>query len=661
MAISQMQKVTVITLKNLINDLLTTVQQLEYVHVNNLKQHEEWQIAETNPAYVEFMDEVEGDFDDTEWLQQLAKRKERIEKAIVLYQAHLTKPSLWQTLRSAKPSLSFKRLEQHGEEFNEQVAVDRATNLTQRLSVLQTQVEIEREQIALLTKWQKLELLPTVNDQQMIQLVVGTVPGEQYDRYYKDLAKQEDLVVQRVFNTAEEVGVAVFTKDLEEGDLVKRLAPYQFKAIDYPFDELPVTKLPKLEAEHQQTKETLATIQKELAASQEVVAQLQVQLDYLANRIARYQARQLAGETHSLVAIEGWIEQRNVGAFQQAIKAQYGDLVVLRFNEVSEAEMEEVPVKLINHPVVEPFETVTKMYALPKYNEIDPTPFLTPFYVTFFGMMVADLGYGLLMVVAMLAGLILFKSDKLVSTLKFYLILGISTSVWGLIYGSFFGFTLPVQFINTSTDVTTVLALSVGFGFVQIIVGLLLNTYQQAKRKETIEAYTGGLAWVMILFGLAAMAVGMIIPEYQVVAEIGKWVAIINAVGIVIASIIKAKSLAGLGAGLYNLYGASGYIGDLVSYTRLMALGLSGGSIGAAFNLIIAFLPPLARFSVGILLFVVLHGVNIFLSLLSGYVHGARLMFVEFFGKFYQGGGKAFTPLAPVNQHVKATKEQTEE
>ena len=122
---------------------------------------------------------------------------------------------------------------------------------------------------------------------------------------------------------------------------------------------------------------------------------------------------------------------------------------------------------------------------------------------------------------------------------------------------------------------------------------------------------------------------------------------------------IQSKSkIQGLASGAYNLYGITGYIGDLVSYTRLMALGISGGSIAAAFNMLVSYMPPIARFSVGILLMVVLHGLNIFLSLLSAYVHGARLQYVEFFGKFYEGGGRAFRPLKTEEKYVNIKQEK---
>ena len=179
---------------------------------------------------------------------------------------------------------------------------------------------------------------------------------------------------------------------------------------------------------------------------------------------------------------------------------------------------------------------------------------------------------------------------------------------------------------------------------------------KNVRLKDYTEAYNSGFAWVLILLGLMLLAVGNILPGMALLVPIGKWLAILNAIGILIVSIVSTKKLSGLASGLFNLYNVSGYVGDLVSFTRLMALGLSGASIGSAFNLIVNLFPPLGRFTVGLLLFIVLHAINMFLSFLSGYVHGARLIFVEFFGKFYEGGGKPFRPLKPSERYIKTKK-----
>lgn len=161
----------------------------------------------------------------------------------------------------------------------------------------------------------------------------------------------------------------------------------------------------------------------------------------------------------------------------------------------------------------------------------------------------------------------------------------------------------------------------------------------------------------VFFIGIIAVVIGQV-AELPLVATVGQWVAIANAVGIVVVATGTAKNkAAGFASGLYQLYGVSSYVGDLVSFTRLMALSISGASIAAAFNLIISFFPPVARFTVGAVLFLLLQGLNLFLSVLGGYVHGARLQFVEFFNKFYQGGGRPLRPLKAYEKYVTIKKE----
>mgnify|MGYP007064696526 CR=1 FL=1 len=248
------------------------------------------------------------------------------------------------------------------------------------------------------------------------------------------------------------------------------------------------------------------------------------------------------------------------------------------------------------------------MYSLPQYDELDPTPFMAPFYMVAFGMMVADFGYGLLLFLATFLGKKLFHLSKgLEQNLTLFQLCSIPTIIWGLIYGNFFGFEFSFQLLSAQDDVNQILVLSVIFGYIQIGI-------------------------VMIVASLLAVAIG---------------------------GSLEGKTLAGkIGSGLYGLMDVTNYVGDLISYTRLMALGVAGGSIASAFNLIISYLPPAARFTVGILLFVALHGLNIFLSYLSAYVHGIRLQYLEYFGKFFTGGGRAFDPFKSNENYVEIISEE---
>ena len=173
-----------------------------------------------------------------------------------------------------------------------------------------------------------------------------------------------------------------------------------------------------------------------------------------------------------------------------------------------------------NNALVEPFELVTEMYALPKYYEKDPTPIVSLFYFVFFGMMVADIGYGLLLTVATGFALKAFKlKPGTAKNLRFFSLLGISVALWGVVYGSFFGFEMPFALISTTSNAMTILILSVVFGFVTVLVGLFLGGMKNVRLKDYTEAYNAGFAWVLILLGLMLLAVGNILPGMSLLSS----------------------------------------------------------------------------------------------------------------------------------------------
>ena len=471
------------------------------------------------------------------------------------------------------------------------------------------------------------------------------------------LGAHPDLKFQEVFTDDTEQGVLIFYKTGSLEEVRKILKEYGFKPFEYDHAELPAERIAQLKANIRQQEAVADAMTKSLAASKNELDQLKVQLDYLCNLSSRQESKNQLASTQNLAALEGWIESNQVQALEACLTEQFGQSILIQTREIRQDEEDKVPTKLKNNALVEPFELVTEMYSLPKYGDKDPTPVVSLFYFVFFGMMVADIGYGLLLFVGTSLALhFLHVKSGLAKNLRFFRLLGVAVIIWGLVYGSFFGFELPFALISTSSDAMTILVISVVFGFVTVLAGLFLSGLKNIRLKDYAEAYNAGFAWVLILLGLLLLALGNFFPSLAFAAMIGQWLAIINALGILAVSIVSAKSLAGLGSGLFNLYNVSGYVGDLVSFTRLMALGLSGASIGSAFNLIVSLFPPVARFSIGILLFIALHLVNMFLSFLSGYVHGARLIFVEFFGKFYDGGGKPFTPLKPSEKYVQQSK-----
>ena len=650
MAISQMRQLSLLLPKDLLDQLLFYLQGLESVQIHDLRQEEDWQAA--------FEQALVGRPDQQLSQQDLLSRQEKLERLIAELEPFMPKKKLLESLKEEPLELSFAALEQAGKARDEIALLE---GISKQLKVLQEakgQIEADRLEMAALERWEPLELTPQAAATfSHLGALIGTIPNTDDDALRLTLGAHLDLKFQEVFTDDTEHGVLVFYKTGSLEEVRKILKEYGFKPFEYDHVELPAERIAQLKANIRQQEAVADAMTKSLTASKNELDQLKVQLDYLCNLSSRQESKNQLASTQNLAALEGWIESNQVQALEACLTEQFGQSILIQTREIRQDEEDKVPTKLKNNALVEPFELVTEMYSLPKYGDKDPTPVVSLFYFVFFGMMVADIGYGLLLFVGTSLALhFLHVKSGLAKNLRFFRLLGVAVIIWGLVYGSFFGFELPFALISTNSDAMTILVISVVFGFITVLAGLFLSGLKNIRLKDYAEAYNAGFAWVLILLGLLLLALGNFFPSLAFAATIGQWLAIINALGILAVSIVSAKSLAGLGSGLFNLYNVSGYVGDLVSFTRLMALGLSGASIGSAFNLIVSLFPPVARFSIGILLFIALHLVNMFLSFLSGYVHGARLIFVEFFGKFYDGGGKPFTPLKPSEKYVQQSK-----
>ena len=299
------------------------------------------------------------------------------------------------------------------------------------------------------------------------------------------------------------------------------------------------------------------------------------------------------------------------------------------------------------------------MYSLPAYNGIDPNPYMAPFFIFFYGMMMADMGYGLLMV---LATAVMLKVKKPNGMLKHFCELfffcGISTIAWGAVTGGFFG-DAPVQvarILNPETtwaglpylispleDTVTILIGAVALGFVHIVTGMAIGFVYNIKTKNYIAAFNDQLTWWVVFAGIGCFVLGL-----------GPWVLAVGGVMIVVGSFLAGEGLGkitGIFGALYN--NITGYFGDLLSYARLMALMLAGSVIAQVFNTIGAIPGNLIIF---LLISIVGNALNLGLNLLGCFVHDLRLQCLEFFGKFYMDGGIAFRPLEMKTKYVNVSK-----
>ena len=654
MAIAKMNKVMLIAPTDKQNDLLDAIQELQSLEVTSLEQAKEL-FTKNSIALQEA---------DAEGMNALQQKFEGIHAAITFVEKNQKQPSLIQKLKTPREQFALSELQKEVQNWDTDALVEHVESIRNTLRKKDDELKELREKEVLLRKWSALDFYPKdIFKHPYTKTKMGTIPQATDNAYLDGLKESELISVHEVYHTREEIGLLVTYPRKAQQAAKEELAKAHFSIVWYAFEEAPSVELEKNLKAQQAVVDAKKKVLDDLQEEKDLLRQLQLSSEVTYNELQKEQAKNELVNGQHVFVLQGWLTTKAVDDVEVQLKEKLGEgeYVFLPL-EIAEEEYEEVPTVLENNAFLQPFENLTEMYGLPKYGELDPTPYTAPFYLVFFGMMAADLGYGALLWLGTFIMLKFFHFDKGMNrNLKFFHLLSYPVMIWGIIFGSAFGADLPFQPLSLSKDLITIMILSIIFGVIQIMVGLSLGAYSNLKKKAYVDAYTSHLGWLAIITGIILYVLGSMVLNISWIATIGSSIAIIAAVAIVVVTVLSSENKwGGLASGLYNLYGISGYVADVVSYTRLMALAVSGGSIASAFNMLVGFLPPVARFTAGIFLIVALQGLNIFLSFLGAYVHGLRLQFVEFFGKFYDGGGHALKPFKTYEKYVDIKQQKSE-
>jgi len=517
---------------------------------------------------------------------------------------------------------------------------------------LRTVVAHAKERAGELSPWQALDVPLDTQGSAHTAVLFGTMPIlTEFEQVSAALARMapESALYRVGADKKTQCLMAICHRAVQE-DVLHTLRELGFTAVSFPERDTASACITALQQERDDSEQALSELLVQVKALSERRSELKLCLDRITQEIALEEAKQKLQSAESKFTLEGWFsapQERELAALLGTFSCTWEQ------SDPMPNEYSQVPVKLKGNKLTEPLNMVTEMYSLPAYDGIDPNGLMMPFFAIFFGLMYADLGYGLILILTSL----LLGRKRLGRGMKhamgLLLQVGITTSIFGAIFGGFFGDVIPVfseTFLAQRIDpwmlfdpLSDPIMLMVGalvLGAIQIFVGMCVQVYLCFRDGHPWDAFFDVGSWWLLFAGIALLALGH-----------GAGLMAAGAVSVVLASGRHAKSLPGkLFGGLGKLYNITNYLSDVLSYIRLMALFLATGVISSVFNMLGSMLGAGIGGVIGIIgffvVFLIGHAFNMGMNIIGTYVHAIRLQYLEFFGKFYKDGGRPFQPLA---------------
>lgn len=614
----------------------------------------------TDPEWISF---IKKDGNETEVLNYDAKISKISEVLNSLDKYDTSKRPLFSTRKEiTSKEFSQKMLDNINIEEN----VSKVLELNKSLNELCTDENKTEASILSLKPWTGYDIPLCLSETRYTSVFTGVVPNiVEIDKLVNDLEQKNDsCYFKKIGSDKDQHYISVICLTKEKEDVYETLKQYGFNTVSFKdLDGTAAENIIKYEQNLKEINEKKEIIERRITEVVPYKEEIELLYDHLI--IERDKNRILSNmlRTDTTFYIEGWIPEISKERVEETLK-QYQSWYEIKEPE----EGEECPILLTNSSFTQPFESVTELYSLPSSSNIDPTTMMAPFYALFFGMMLGDVGYGAIMSIMCFVVLKKYNIEgNFKKMLRMFFFCGLSTMFWGIMFGSWFGdgitagakvlfnVNLPLLpvWLNPIEEPMIVLIVSFAFGLIHLFVGMGMKAYILIRDGNPLDAFFDVGLWYLFIIGpILWLAGGMINPVSVVV---GKWMTIISAIGLVLTQGRSKKGIVSkLISGVLALYGITGYLSDVLSYSRLLALGLATGVISSVLSIIgsmggsgiVGKILFIAVFSFG-------HIFNFAINGLGSFVHSARLQYVEFFGKFYEGGGNAFSPLMKKTKYIK--------
>ena len=613
-----------------------------------------------------------------------------IEEALSYLATFKEKTGLFEGIIRSKPLIYEDELKEIVKNFDYRSMLKELTSLRSHLKNLIQHKDKLNQEKQLLLPWRRLNIsLDRIHPTQHCAVMLGIFYARDYSKILEDLKKENidlffDVINQDKVNTY--IVFIYLQKDFE--CLQAILKNYYFNFVALGHHKCTVKeRLYRINSETLIFDDEIKEMKAKIASFLKQQLKLMIAYDYLGNIRRQEKADRNLAKQHFTFSLRGWIKYKDVHILEKAIAATFKDSAIF----ISEPEKgEEIPVDLENPRFIQPFEFITKIYGFPKYSEVDPTPYLAPFFFLYFGFCVSDAGYGFIL--ALFSFFVLKKFKMGPQGLKFFrlfLYCGVSTIIIGALTGSWFGnlfelladsnkIFLPIKRLKDSLVIldpmkepTKLLGIALSFGIIQVWFGNIVAGIGNIKNRRYLDVVLDQLTMLTFLFGLTGLGLiflKLLAPTYLTLFN---YAALFGALALLFTQGRSEKSLGGkLFYGAYNLYATlSGYLSDILSYSRLWALSLVTGVMASTINLIsvqfsqifisivpfinkINFIRILVSSFILIVIFVFGHLISFLMNLLGAFIHPLRLQFVEFFSKFFKTSGDSFKPFKVETKYV---------
>jgi len=525
-----------------------------------------------------------------------------------------------------------------------------------------------------LEEWRELKVkIEDLEETKNTKTIVGIIPLKEFIPCLEEIKKiGKEIEIKKISEDKKQSKVVILSISEYHSSIKKILSKYSIDYFKAPleFSGTPNDILGDISEELKNIEEKRKII---FDASKKLNREnlwLYAAFDYLSILKSKKDIEKYIKQTKKVIIIEGWILEKDLNKLKNTLYKKFKELEVV-FSDPKETD--DIPVALKNNKFVEPFESVTELYGIPKYTEFDPTPLFTPFYFIFFGMCLSDAGYGLVIAVLSYLALKKFKFEGMAK--KFFGLFflgGISTFIMGAIMGSWMGDTLnylpenllfiktflidKIALLDPIKNPMPLLLISLSLGVIQIYAGFIIKFIANVKENKIKTGLMDQGSWLLLISGILLFVIASTIGSlagFKIMAKYIMWA------GLLFLVLTQGRSnkniILKVAGGVISLYNLIGYFSDILSYSRLFALGLSTAVLAVVVNNFVMLFKdiPIVGIILAVLVFILGHLFNLVINGMGAFIHSTRLQYVEYFTKFYEGGGTPFKPFKVITKYIK--------